>query len=69
MAIPLFILAGELINEGRITDRLISLANVLFGWMPGGLAQVNMIRSSGVKPFSIRGGYALHPVAVKTGQA
>lgn len=42
MAIPLFILAGELINEGRITDRLISLANVLFGWMPGGLAQVNI---------------------------
>ncbi|HIB22938.1 MAG TPA: TRAP transporter large permease [Rhodospirillales bacterium] len=42
MAVPLFILAGELINEGRITDRLISLANVLFGWMPGGLAQVNI---------------------------
>ncbi len=42
MAIPLFILAGELINEGRITDRLISFANVLFGWLPGGLAQVNI---------------------------
>ncbi|MFP6713461.1 MAG: TRAP transporter large permease [Rhodospirillales bacterium] len=42
MAIPLFILAGELINAGKITDRLIKLANVLFGWMPGGLAQVNI---------------------------
>ena len=42
MAIPLFILAGEIINRGRITDRLISFANVLFGWMPGGLAQVNI---------------------------
>ncbi len=42
MAIPLFVLAGDLINEGRITDRLISFANVLFGWMPGGLAQVNI---------------------------
>ena len=42
MAIPLFILAGEIINEGRITDRLIAFANVLFGWMPGGLAQVNI---------------------------
>ena len=42
MAIPLFILAGELINESRITDRLVSFANVLFGWMPGGLAQVNI---------------------------
>ena len=42
MAIPLFILAGELINESRITDRLVSFANVLFGWMRGGLAQVNI---------------------------
>lgn len=42
MAIPLFVLAGELVNEGRITDRLIAFANVLFGWMPGGLAQVNI---------------------------
>ena len=42
MAIPLFILAGEIINESRITDRLIAFANVLFGWLPGGLAQVNI---------------------------
>lgn len=42
MAIPLFILAGELVNEGKITDRLVHFANVLFGWMRGGLAQVNI---------------------------
>ncbi|UUP15900.1 TRAP transporter large permease [Nitratireductor thuwali] len=42
MAVPLFILAGELVNEGRITDRLIAFANALFGWMRGGLAQVNI---------------------------
>lgn len=36
MAIPLFILAGELVNEGKITDRLVHFANVLFGWMRGG---------------------------------
>lgn len=42
MAIPLFILAGELVNEGKITDRLIEFANVCFGWMRGGLAQVNI---------------------------
>ena len=46
MAIPLFVLAGELVNEGRITDRLVAFANVLFGWMPGGLAQVNIARPS-----------------------
>lgn len=42
MAIPLFILAGELVNAGRITDRLVHFANVLFGGMRGGLAQVNI---------------------------
>ena len=42
MSIPLFILAGELVNEGRITDRLVHFANVVFGWMRGGLAQVNI---------------------------
>ncbi len=42
MAVPLFILAGELVNEGRITARLIDFANALFGWMRGGLAQVNI---------------------------
>jgi C4-dicarboxylate transporter, DctM subunit len=42
MAVPLFILAGELINAGKITDRLIHFANVVFGWMRGGLAQVNI---------------------------
>ncbi len=42
MAVPLFILAGEAINEARITDRLIAFANALFGWMRGGLAQVNI---------------------------
>ncbi|AKR56798.1 hypothetical protein XM25_13545 [Devosia sp. H5989] len=42
MAVPLFILAGELVNEGKITDRLINFANAIFGWMRGGLAQVNV---------------------------
>ncbi len=42
MAVPMFILAGEIISEGRVTDRLVRFANVLFGWMRGGLAQVNI---------------------------
>ena len=45
MAVPLFILAGELVNEGKITDRLVAVANVFFGWMRGGLAQVNIAAS------------------------
>lgn len=42
LAIPLFILAGELVNAGRITDRLVHFANLVFGWIRGGLAQVNI---------------------------
>jgi tripartite ATP-independent transporter DctM subunit len=42
MAVPLFILSGELVNAGKITDRLLNFANAIFGWMRGGLAQVNV---------------------------
>lgn len=42
MAIPLFILVGELLNTGRITERLVHVANQFFGWARGGLAQVNI---------------------------
>lgn len=42
MAIPLFILVGELLNAGRLTDRLVYFANHFFGWISGGLAQVNI---------------------------
>lgn len=45
MAVPLFILAGEIVAAGRLTDRLIHFANVFFGWMRGGLAQVNIAAS------------------------
>lgn len=38
MAIPFFILAAELMRVGGLADRLIDLAKVLVGWIPGGLA-------------------------------
>lgn len=41
-AIPLFLLAGSLMNAGGITRRLISFANLLVGWLPGGLGAVNI---------------------------
>jgi tripartite ATP-independent transporter DctM subunit len=41
-AIPLFLLAGSLMNAGGITRRLIAFGNLLVGWMPGGLALVNI---------------------------
>ncbi|NRP59855.1 TRAP transporter large permease [Marinobacterium sp. xm-d-564] len=42
LAIPLFILAGELMNESGITSRIIAFANVLVGKMRAGLAMVNI---------------------------
>lgn len=42
LAVPFFLLAANLMNSGKITDRLIDLARVLTGWMPGGLGHVNV---------------------------
>ena len=46
IAIPFFILAGEIMNEGGISRRLINLANVLVGKIRGGLALVNVMTST-----------------------
>ncbi|MEO1021003.1 MAG: TRAP transporter large permease [Bacteroidota bacterium] len=43
LAIPFFILAGQIMNRGGIAQRLINLAKVLVGMLPGGLAYVNII--------------------------
>ena len=45
MAIPFFILAGEIMNKARITQTLIGFANVLVGHIKGGLAHVNIVSS------------------------
>ena len=43
LAIPLFMLAGELMNEGGITRRLIDFASVFLGRVKGGLAYINLL--------------------------
>lgn len=45
LAIPLFILAGNIMNRGGITKRIFDFATALVGWIPGGLAQVNVMAS------------------------
>ncbi len=42
LAIPFFILAGNIMNSGGIAIRLINLARLLVGRLPGGLAMVNV---------------------------
>ncbi len=43
LAIPFFILAGQIMNRGGIARRLIDFAKTLVGALPGGLAYVNII--------------------------
>lgn len=43
LAIPFFILAGQIMNRGGIARRLIDFAKTLVGSLPGGLAHVNII--------------------------
>lgn len=38
IAVPLFILAGNLMNAGKITEKIFDTAKELVGWIPGGLA-------------------------------
>ncbi|QIE43058.1 TRAP transporter large permease [Meridianimarinicoccus aquatilis] len=45
LAVPFFLLAANLMNSGKITDRLITLAREMTGWMPGGLGHVNVMVS------------------------
>ena len=42
LAVPLFIIAGNVMNNGGITERLLELAAVLTGRLRGGLAQVSI---------------------------
>jgi len=43
LAIPFFILSGNLMNRGGIAARLVDLAKVVVGRLPGGLAYVNVL--------------------------
>lgn len=45
MAMPFFILAGEIMNRSGITTRLVAFAEALVGYLRGGLAHTNMVAS------------------------
>ena len=45
MAMPLFMLAGNIMNKAKITDALVDFSNALVGHIRGGLAQVNIVAS------------------------
>jgi tripartite ATP-independent transporter DctM subunit len=74
LAIPFFILAGQVMNRGGIARRLIDFAKVMVGMLPGGLAYVNIlacmlfgaISGSAVAAASAIGGF-MNPVMIKEG--
>jgi len=45
MAVPFFMLAGEIMDKSLITDRLVRFSNLIVGRLEGGLAHVNVVSS------------------------
>lgn len=45
LSVPFFILAGNLMNIGGVTERIFDFARAVVGWIAGGLAQVNILAS------------------------
>ena len=43
IAVPLFVFTGELLAQGGVGKRIVEFANVLFGWLPGGLGVVTVV--------------------------
>lgn len=46
LAIPLFILAGEIMNQGRLIDRLVDLCGIFLFWLKGRLGHVAIVASA-----------------------
>lgn len=74
MSIPFFILAAELMRIGGLSDRLISLARALIGWLPGGLGAATVLSClffgsiSGSSPATVIAiGTIMFPALVKAG--
>jgi TRAP-type C4-dicarboxylate transport system permease large subunit len=68
LAVPFFILAGNLMNIAGITGRIYDFAVALVGWMRGGLGQVNIIGSvvfSGMSGTAIADAAGLGSIEIK----
>ncbi len=68
LAVPCFMLMGEFMSIGSMTDSIEELATCLVGWMPGGLAMVNVVDSmffGGVSGSSVADVSSLGPITIK----
>jgi tripartite ATP-independent transporter DctM subunit len=68
LAVPCFMLMGEFMSIGTMAENIEELARVLVGWMPGGLAMVNVVDSmffGGVSGSSVADVSSLGPIIIK----
>ncbi|MDD3824221.1 MAG: TRAP transporter large permease, partial [Sphaerochaetaceae bacterium] len=68
LAVPCFMLMGEFMSIGSMSKNIVGLANVLVGWMPGGLAMVNVVDSmffGGVSGSSVADVSSLCPIVIR----
>jgi TRAP-type C4-dicarboxylate transport system permease large subunit len=68
LAVPFFILAGNLMNNAGITNRIFDLALDIVGWLKGGLGHVNIVASmifSGMSGTAIADAAGLGTIEVK----
>ena len=68
MAVPLFMLAGALMNEAGTTDRIFRFARAIVGHLAGGLAHVNVIGSlifSGMSGSAVAASSGLGTIEIK----
>jgi TRAP-type C4-dicarboxylate transport system permease large subunit len=68
LAVPFFILAGNLMNNAGITNRIFEIAMALVGWLKGGLGHVNVTASiifSGMSGTAIADAAGLGTVEIK----
>jgi C4-dicarboxylate transporter DctM subunit len=68
MAIPFFMMAGDLMNRGGVTKRLIDFCEVLVGRIKGGMALVNILDSmlfAGLNGAAVADVAALGPLEIQ----
>jgi tripartite ATP-independent transporter DctM subunit len=67
LALPMFVLTGELLNRCDLTEKLVELAQKLVGWIRGGLAHVNIVTSmlfAGISGSVVADAASLGPILI-----
>ncbi len=67
LALPTFVLAGELLNRCNLTEKLTDLALKLVGWIPGGLAHVSVVAAiffGGINGSAIADAASIGPIMI-----